>query len=211
MKEIYKNVKIGKGAKIDEFVRIGVPPRGKKDGELVTVIGRNAILRSGTVIYAGNAIGNNFSTGHNAVIREKNKIGNNVSIGTLSCIEHHVRIKDNVRIHSQAFIPEYTVLEEKCWIGPNVVITNAMHPECPKVKKCLKGAHIKKGAKLGANVTLLPAVSVGESALVGAGSVVVKDVPPGAVVCGNPARVIKNISDLKCRSGLMRAPYGRHR
>ena len=114
MKKIYKNVTIGKNAHIEEFVCIGVPPRGKKDVELVTVIGRNAILRSSTVIYAGNVIGNNFSTGHNAVVREKNKIGNNVSIGTLSCIEHHVRIKNNVKIHSQAFIPEYSNLEEKC-------------------------------------------------------------------------------------------------
>jgi len=211
MKKIYKNVTIGRNARIGENAAIGVPPRGKKDGELRTVIGKNAVVRSGAVIYAGNVIGNNFSAGHNAVIREKNRIGNNVSVGTLSCIEHHVKIKDNVRIHSQAFVPEYSVLEESSWLGPNVVITNALHPECPKVKKCLKGAHIKKGAKIGANATLLPAVSVGEGALVGAGSVVAKDVPPGAVVSGNPARVMKDISELKCRYGLVKTPYGKRK
>ncbi|MGB2706489.1 MAG: transferase [Candidatus Omnitrophota bacterium] len=209
MKIIYKNVTIGKNASVEEFVRIGCPPRGKKEGQLKTVIGNNCVIRSGTVIYAGNVIGNNFSTGHNAVIREENKIGNNISIGTLSCIEHHVKIRDNVRIHSQAFVPEYSILEEGVWIGPNAVLTNALHPQCPKVKECLKGPHIKRGAKIGANVTILPAVVVGEGALIGAGSVVPKDVPPGAVMCGNPAKVMKDISEIKCRYGRVKTPYGK--
>jgi acetyltransferase-like isoleucine patch superfamily enzyme len=94
------------------------------------------------------------------------------------------------------FIPEYSVLEEGCWIGPNVVFTNAKYPLSPGVKDNLAGPTIRKGAKIGANVTLLPGVVIGENALVGAGSVVVRDVPPGAVVAGNPARVIRQISEL---------------
>lgn len=209
MKTIYKNVTIGKNANIEEFVRIGCPPRGKKDGQLKTVIGDNCIIRSGTVIYAGNVIGDNFSTGHNAVIREENRIGNNVSIGTLSCVEHNIKIKDNVRIHSQAFIPEYSILEEGAWIGPNAALTNALHPQCPRVKECLKGPHIKKNAKIGANVTILPAIVVGEDALIGAGSVVISDVPKGAVLCGNPAKVLKDISEIKCKYNRINNPYVR--
>ena len=207
MKIIYKNVKIGKNVHIEENVSIGNPPRGKKDGQLKTVIGDNSVIRSGTVIYAGNKIGNNFSTGHNTVIRENNSIGNNVSIGTLACIEHHIKIGNKVRIHSQAFVPEYSALEDECWIGPNVVLTNAIHPQCPKVKECLKGPCIKKRAKIGANSTVLPGVLIGEDVLVGAGSVVTKDVTKKSVVCGNPARVLKNIKELKCKRKVIKNPY----
>ena len=111
-------------------------------------------------------------------------------------IEHHVEIGDNVRIHTQVFIPEFSILEDGCWIGPHVVFTNAKYPLSPGVKDRLKGPVIRKGAKIGANATLLPGVVVGEDALVGAGAVVVYDVPPGAVVVGNPARVIHHVADL---------------
>jgi acetyltransferase-like isoleucine patch superfamily enzyme len=77
-----------------------------------------------------------------------------------------------------------------------VVFTNAKYPLSPGVKDQLVGPVIKRGAKVGANSTLLPGVVIGENALVGAGSVVVDDVPAGAVVVGNPARVIRQISEL---------------
>jgi acetyltransferase-like isoleucine patch superfamily enzyme len=148
------------------------------------------------VIYAGNVIGKNFQTGNKVNIRESNQIGNDVSIGTLSVVEHHVQIADHVRIHTQVFVPEFSVLEEGCWLGPNVVLTNAKYPLSPGVKDQLVGPVIRRGAKIGANVTILPGVVIGENALVGAGSVVAKDVPAGAVVVGNPARVIRKISEL---------------
>ena len=194
--KIHENVDIGEGAVIGDFVIIGEPPRGKEPGELKTVIGKNATIRSHTVIYAGNVIGDDFQTGHHVTVREENKIGDNVSIGTSSVVEHHVRIGDNVRIHSQAFIPEETTLEAGCWIGPKVVITNAKYPLSPGVKSSLKGATVRKNAKIGANATLLPGVVIGENALVGAGTVVTRDVLAGKVVVGNPAQVIRDISEL---------------
>jgi acetyltransferase-like isoleucine patch superfamily enzyme len=196
---IFENVHLGDGSTIEEFCIIGTPPRGKTPGELVTTIGEGSVIRSHTIIYAGNTIGRNFQTGNKVNIREENRIGNNVSIGTLSVVEHHVEIGDNVRIHTQAFIPEFSVLEDGCWIGPNVVLTNAKYPLSPGVKDRLVGPVIRKGAKVGANATILPGVIVGENALVGAGAVVTRDVPPGAVVTGNPARVTARIADL---------PYG---
>lgn len=207
---LYKNVKLGSDVTIEDFAVIGHPPRGKADGELETVIGDGAVIRSGTVIYAGNRIGRGFQSGHNVTIRESNEIGDDVSVGSLSCIEYKVRIGAKVRIHSQAFIPEYSVLEDGCWIGPNVVFTNAPHPLCPKVKECLKGPTIEKGAKIGANSTVLPGVTVGAGSLVGAGSVVVKNIPPRSVAAGNPAQVIKKTADLTCRYGLVERPYDAH-
>lgn len=204
---IYPNVKIGRNAEIGDFVIIGVPPRGKESGELGTVVGDNAVIRSHTVIYAGNVIGDSFQTGHHVMIRESNRIGNNVSIGTNSVVEHHVTIEDSVRIHSQAFIPEWSTLEAGSWIGPNVVLINTHHPLCPKAKECMKGPTIGKGAKIGANATLLAGIAIGDGALVGAASVVVEDVPPNEVVAGNPAKVIKGICDLRCPYGLIDKPY----
>jgi acetyltransferase-like isoleucine patch superfamily enzyme len=181
---------------VEDFCILGVPPRGHVAGELETLIGDGGQVRSHTVIYAGNRIGRNFQTGNKVNIRELNTIGDEVSVGTLSVIEHHVDIGNRVRIHSQVFVPEYSILEEDCWLGPNVVLTNARYPVSPKAKMSLKGPVIRRRAKIGANVTILPGVEVGENALVGAGSVVVRDVPPGAVVVGNPAKIIKNIIDL---------------
>lgn len=194
--KIYPNVQLGKNIVIEDYVVIGKPPKGKEPGELKTVIGDNAIIRSNTVIYAGNIIGDNFQTGHHVTIRECNNIGNNVSIGTGSCVEHHIFIEDDVRLHSQVFIPEYSKLEKGCWIGPNVVVTNAKYPQSRNVKDNLKGAIIKRNSKIGANSTLLPGVVIGENTLIGAGTVVVKDVPEGKVVIGNPGKTIKDISDI---------------
>ena len=199
MVKIYKNVIIGDNHNIGDFVILGYPAANLTDAK--TVIGSNAVIRSHTVIYTGNTIGDNFQTGHHANIRENNIIGNNVSIGTQSVIEHHVTIEDNVRIHSQVFIPEFSILKKGSWIGPNVVITNASYPISKLAKQNLKGVIIEENAKIGANSTILPGIVIGKGALVGAGSVVTKDVPPNAVVVGNPAKIIKSINELKYKNG----------
>jgi acetyltransferase-like isoleucine patch superfamily enzyme len=198
MTKIYPNVSLGEPAVIEDFCVIGALPRNTREGELATTIANGAVIRSHTVIYAGNVIGSGFQTGNKVNVRELNEIGDDVSIGTLSVIEHHVKIGDGVRIHTQAFVPEFSVLEDHSWLGPNVVLTNAKYPESLGVKDRLVGPVIRRGAKIGANVTILPGVVVGENALVGAGAVVVRDVPAGAVVAGNPARVIGSVKDLPC-------------
>ncbi len=85
-------------------------------------------------------------------------------------------------------------IEDDVFIGPNVTFTNDKYPRSKGEWKLLKTV-VKKGASIGAGSVILPGITIGENAMVGAGSVVTKDVPPNAVVAGNPARVIKNISE----------------
>lgn len=193
---LHENVLFDGAYIIGSFCEIGVPARGHTSGAWATHFGDHCTIRSHTIIYAGNEIGHHFQTGHGVLIRERNDIGNHVSVGSHTVIEHHVTIEDNVRIHSQAFVPEYTHLKEGCWLGPNVVLTNARHPLAPNVKQNLAGPIIGRGAKIGANVTILPGIHIGEMALIGAGAVVTADVPARAVVVGNPAKIIKYVDEL---------------
>lgn len=186
---IYEHVVFGKNCDIDLFCIIG-KPFVDFTGDLSTTIGDNAVIRSNTVIYAGNKIGDNFKTGHHVLIRELNEIGNNVSIGSHNLVEHHVKIGNNVRIHSYCEIAEYSVIEDNVFMTTGVSITNAKYPKCKDSKKHLSSALIRKGAIIGANVVLLPGVEIGEKALIGGGAVVTKDVPPYAIVIGNPAKII---------------------
>ena len=94
--KVYPNVKKGKNCNFYEFSIIGLPVSNSKDCK--TIIGDNALVRSHTVIYCGNIIGNNFTTGHFVLIREFNEINDNVSIGSNS-VEHNTKIGNGVRIH----------------------------------------------------------------------------------------------------------------
>lgn len=183
---IDKDVTIGPRSCIEEFVIL----RGR------TYIGSDCHIRSHTVIYEKNIIGDYFTTGHGVLFRENNRIGNRVSIGSHSIVEHDVRIGNDCRIHSNVFIPEFCVLEDGCWIGPCVSLTNAKYPYNPTTKQKLQGVMVKKGAKIGAGAIILPGVTIGVQALVGAGAVVTHDVEKGTVVVGNPARVLKHVSDI---------------
>lgn len=196
---VYPNVKLGENVRIGAFCIIGEGGEGGSDSadSPDTFIGDNANIRSHTVIYHGNHIGKGFNTGHHAVIREENEIGDNVSVGSLSCVEHHVKIADGVRIHSQAFIPEFCILEEEAWIGPNVVLTNAKYPRSKNVKEQLVGVTVKEKVKIGANVTVLPGIKLGAFSLIGSGSVVTKNTDPKSVMVGNPARKIAVLDDIE--------------
>jgi len=205
---VAETVQLAEGCVVEEFCLVGRHAGRTSDGTVrPTVIGAGSTLRSHTVVYAGTTIGDRFQTGHHVLVRENTTIGDDVSIGSLSVVEHTVTVGDKVRIHSQNFIPELTVLEEGAWIGPRVTVTNHPFPECPQPAGCMVGVHIGRYARIGANVTLLPGVRIGARALIGAGSVVTRDVAPGAVMVGSPGRQIKSIEDLLCPAGLPHKPY----
>ena len=204
---IYAGVELGDGTLLEPPAVIGMPPRGHKEGEVGLSIGSHGMIRPFTTIYAGSRIGDNFQTGQGVSIREDNLIGDNVSIGTNTTLEFGNRIGNRVRIHTGCFL-EMVTIEDDVFVGPNVVFTDDPHPmNCPKYKECKGGATVRRLARIGANSTILPGTVIGENALIGAGSVVTRDVPNNAVAVGNPARIIKYVDELECSLGAFKKPY----
>lgn len=154
-----------------------------------------ALIRSGTIIYNDSKIGKNLITGHNAIIRENNKIGDNVIVGTNSYLGPNNKIGNNVKIHTNCFI-ESTKLGNNVIISPHAVFTNDPYPPCKKCVEEVGGATVGENTVIGANVTVLPGIKIGSNVLVGAGSVVTKDIPDDVVIFGSPAVVYKKKSDI---------------
>ena len=200
--KIIGNAKIGKGAILEDGVIIGFG-----DGKGVTVIGKNAHLRSNTIICSGVKIGDNFESGPGVFIREDNNIGNDVCIWAYAVLNPGNKIGNNTRIHAGCFLEKVT-LGEFVFVAPHVTFTDDPHPTNPPKKTCMGGATVEDGAIIGGGTTLLPHVIVGTKAVIGAGSVVTRDVKARKLAFGNPARVLKDVTDIKCiRNGRMHFPY----
>jgi acetyltransferase-like isoleucine patch superfamily enzyme len=127
------------------------------------------------------------------------EIGDEVRIGTFVEIQKGARIGNRCKISSHTFICEGVVLEDEVFIGHGVTFINDRYPRSTNGNgqlqseadwKCVPTL-VKRGASIGSGATLLCGVTIGENAMVGAGSVVTKDVPPGSIVAGNPARLMK--------------------
>lgn len=199
---------LGKGHNVDKSVILGYKPDRKTANDKL-VFGVRARIRTNCVIYLGSSFGDNFQTGHNVVIREENIIGDNFNIWNNSTVDYGCRIGNNVKIHCNCYIAQFTEIEDDCFLSPGVIIANDIHPGCRYSKKCMKGPVIRKGAQIGVNSTILPYVVIGKSSLIGAGSVVTKDIPDKSVAYGSPARVVGSIYDLECLKQITKSPYSR--
>ena len=178
----------------DEGVVIGYPLGRGGSGKLV--LGRSARLRSGTVLYQGTRIGDNFETGHHVIVREDSTIGDGVSIWSNSVVDYGCVIGSRVKIHSNCYIAQFTEIEDDVFIAPGVVVANDLYPGRADSASLMSGPTIRSGAQVGANSTLLPYVTVGAGALVGAGSVVTRDIPDSMVAYGCPAVPMRTVNSL---------------
>jgi acetyltransferase-like isoleucine patch superfamily enzyme len=206
MQNVKPIVKLGQGCVVDVGVLLGYPAARGKNIDEVT-IGDGGRIRSGSVIYGGVTIGRGLQTGHNVVIREENEIGDNFNIWNNTVIDYGCKIGNGVKIHCNCYVAQFTVIEDGAFMAPGVTIANDVHPGCDFSSECMRGPHIHKAVQIGVNVTILPFVEIGEGSLIGGGSVVTKDIPPYSLAYGNPARVVGDVRDLSCRSGLTDRPY----
>lgn len=200
---IYKNVKLGENISIGDFCIIGLPPHGKKDGELETIIGDGFNIGSHSIIYAGNKIGKNFRTGHHVVIRENNIIGDDCVVGTFGEIAFDCKFGNNVKLHSDCHVYEETIIEDGVRFNPGVFVLNTKLPYRPGKKPILEPVTIRVGAIITARAVLMPGIEIGKYAFVGAGALVTKNVPDYAVVYGRPAQVKGDIREIKNPDGTL--------
>ena len=128
-----------------------------------------------------------------SVIFENARIGENCNVCAHTLIENDVVIGNNVTIKSGVFLWDGTRVEDEVFIGPNATFTNDAMPRSKVYPSVFKGITVKKGASIGANATILPGITIGCKAMVGAGAVVTRDVPDYAVVVGNPAKITRYI------------------
>ena len=197
---IYPGTVIGDGCVIADGVVLGKQPSlsprstAKRDELPPLEIGAGTIVSTGAIVFAGTRLGERVIVGDQACVRERVAVGDDVVIGRGSLVENDTTIGAMTRIQADAYITAYSTLEEDVFIAPCVVTTNDnFMGRTEKRKKLLRGPTIRRGARVGGGAVLCPGVEVGEEAFVGAGAVVVRDVPPRVVVVGNPARVLRDV------------------
>ena len=143
-------------------------------------------------------IGENTRVWQFSVIFDGAVVGANCNICAHTLIESDVVIGNDVTIKSGVYIWDGITIEDNVFIGPSVTFTNDKRPRSKQYPEVFSKTSVRRGASIGANATILPGIVLGEFCMVGAGAVVTKDVPPYAVVVGNPARVVRY---MECENG----------
>lgn len=157
-------------------------------------IGKGTVIQEGAIVKEDCKIGSNCKIGYNVVLRERTTIGDNTIIGMLSATDPDCFIGSNVTVETGTLITTDCKIDDWVFIGPHVTTTNT-----PKIKHGreydlkIKGCHIEYGARIGAAVTIMPGIAIGKEALIGAGSLVIKDVPSYQIWFGTPAKYYRDV------------------
>lgn len=194
---IHGGTSLADGARIEEHSVIGKPEHGYAIGKTYegagasTVIGAGTVIRSGAIVYAGTTVGSETVIGHHTLLRSFVSVGDRTQLGHNLTIERETRIGHDVRCSPGSHITSSCVLADHVFLGAGIRTVNDRYLiwRDPEREPDLQAPRFERGAKVGSGSTILAGVTIGERALVGAGSVVTRDVPPHTVAYGVPARV----------------------
>jgi acetyltransferase-like isoleucine patch superfamily enzyme len=197
---VYPGTLIGEGCKILDGAVVGkqptLSPRSTTKSEQLSPLelGAGTIISTGAIVFAGTRIGMRGIVGDQACVRERCDIGDDVVIGRGALVENDTTIGALTKIQAMAYITAYSTIDEQVFIAPCVQTTNDNFMGRTEKRHALrKGPTIHRGARVGGGAVICPGVEIGEEAYVGAGAVVVENVPPRVVVVGNPARVLRDV------------------
>jgi UDP-2-acetamido-3-amino-2,3-dideoxy-glucuronate N-acetyltransferase len=197
---VYPGTVVGDGCRILAYAVVGKQPTlsptsTAKQEELPPLeLGPGTIVSTGAIVFAGSRLGARVILGDQSCVRERCEIGDDVVIGRGSLVENDTTIGARTKIQAMAYVTAYATLEEDVFLAPCVQTSNDNFMGRSERRHALrKGPTIRRGARIGVGAVLCPAVEIGEEAFVGAGTVVVKDVPARVVVVGNPARVLRDV------------------
>lgn len=194
---VHGGTTIGEQARVEEHAVVGKPEFGYAVGRIYpgagmnTLVGAGTVVRSGAVVYGGTHIGVNVVIGHHALLRTDVEVGTDTQLGHNLTVERATRIGRDVRCSPGSHITSSTVLSDRVFLGAGVRTINdkTLTWRDPHRAATLVPPRFDTGAKVGSGSVILSGVTIGEYALVGAGSVVTRDVPAGALAYGQPARV----------------------
>jgi acetyltransferase-like isoleucine patch superfamily enzyme len=197
---VYPGTVVGEGCKILEYAVLGKQPTlsprstAKREELPPLQLGTGTVVSTGAVVFAGTRIGGRVIVGDQACVRERCEIADDAVIGRGSLVENDATIGARTKIQAMAYITAYTTVEEDVFIAPCVQTSNDnFMGRTERRHELRRGPTVRRGARVGVGAVLCPGVEVGEEAFVGAGAVVVADVPPRVVVVGNPARVLREV------------------
>jgi acetyltransferase-like isoleucine patch superfamily enzyme len=197
---VYPGTVLGDGCRILDYAVVGKQPTlgprstAKQEQLAPLELGPGTVVSTGAIVFAGTRVGARVIVGDQACVRERCDVGDDVVIGRGTLVENDTTIGALTKVQADAYITAYSILEDKVFIAPRVITTNDNFMGRTEGRHALrKGPTIRRGARVGAGAVLCPAVEIGEEAFVGAGAVVVTNVPARVVVVGNPARVLREV------------------
>ena len=199
---VYPGTVLGEGVQVLEHAVVGKQPTlsprstAKREPLAPAELGDGTVVSTGAVVFAGTKIGARVIVGDQSCVRERVILGDDVVVGRGSLIENDTTVGALTKIQAHAYITAYSTLEENVFIAPCVVTTNDnFMGRTERRHELIAGPTIRRGARIGGGAVLCPGIEIGEEAFVGAGAVVTKNVPPRAVVVGNPARVLRQVAE----------------
>ena len=188
---IHEGVTIGSGSRIGSHCEIGI--FSDMASEKTLVIGKDSHIRSHSILYIGSSFGKELITGHRVTIRENTVAGTNFQVGTLGDIQGDCSVGNYVRLHSNVHLGKSSKIGNFVWIFPYVVLTNDPHPPSDV---CM-GVTVGDYSVIATMATILPGITISEGALIGAHSLVNRDVSSNTIVAGVPAKLIGPTSRIK--------------